>query len=244
MSIAVLDLITAAYLEFNFLAAGEPLQDEDAVFGLQKMNLILDEWSVDEFYVFNKIIQNFNYVANHQPTLIGPTAQAPDFFLAGPRPVEIEDAGWLLGGTRIPVEVIDDSQWAGTSQKNLTAVTPMKLYYSPNVPNGSIFLWPTPTSSGQLELELWSIMQQIASLQSNLDLANGYQAAMTLTLAESLEHSLGFPPTAGLVMGANRARLKVQSKNVESPRSGTRDSGMPGGKASSWNFRTGPIRRG
>jgi hypothetical protein len=244
MSIAILDLIAAAYLEFNFIAAGEPVPDEDAVFALNKMNLILDEWAGDEFYVYNTTIQLFNYTANHQPTLIGPTAVAPDFVLPGPRPVGIRDAGWMLGTVRVPLDILDDDGWSSTSIKTQKAVTPLKLYYTPNVPNGSIFLWPIPTTSSQVELEMENLLQQVADLNTQLDLPTGYQAAMTLTLAETLEHSLGFPPTPGLVAGANRARLKIQQRNVESPRSGTRDVGMPGGKATSWNFRTGPYRRG
>lgn len=243
MSVSILDLIAAAYLEFNYVAAGEPVPDEDAVFALDKANLVLDEWGADEFYIYNTTIQQFNYTANHQPTLIGATAIAPDFPLPGPRPASIRDAGWMLGNVRIPLDVVDDDAWAATSIKTQTAVTPMKLYYSPSVPNGSIFLWPIPTSSSQIELEMMNILQQIPDLNTKLDLAPGYQNALTLTLAETLESSLGFSPTVSLVGRANKARLSIQQRNVSSPRTGTRDSGMPGGKSSSWNFRTGPVVR-
>jgi hypothetical protein len=129
----------------------------------------------------------------------------------------------MLGTVRIPLDILDDDGWSSTSIKTQKAVTPLKLYYTPNVPNGSIFLWPIPTTSSQVELEMENLLQQIADLNTQLDLPTGYQAAMTLTLAETLEHSLGFPPTPGVVAGANRARLKIQQRKVESPRSGTRE---------------------
>ena len=243
MSVLTSDLILAAYLEFNYIAAGEPLPDEDALFGLQKANLILDEWTTDENYVFNRAVQLFNYTANHQPTLIGPTAVNPDITLAGPRVTEVESAGWMLNGVKVPLDVYDDDAWAAVSIKTQTAVSPIALYFSPTVPNGSIYLWPIPTTSSQLELMMWNMLDQIPDLTTQLDLAPGYQMALTMTLAEMLESSIFKTSTPALVANANRARLKIQSRNVESPRAGTRDSGMPGGRASGWNFRTGSFRR-
>ncbi|SRR6266550_168973 len=236
------DLVTLAYQEANMISAEEVLSNDDAQFGLNKLNGILDEWSTDKFYVYNVDTNRYQITPNHQPHLIGPGLIAPDF-AAAQRPMRIENASVILTGQDVgsPIGIQDDDWWAMQALKSQKATIPTDLYYSPNVPNGQIFLWPIPTVANLLELQIWVLVSQIANLQVNLVLAPGYQNAMTLTLAEGLESSLGFPPTASLISRAQRARTKVQSANVTSPRMGTSDSGVPrGGKTlPSYNFRIG-----
>jgi hypothetical protein len=218
MADTVLDLITDAMQEINVVAAGETLAAEDATLGLRKLNGILDEWSARRIYVPNVNFSLYTLTANLQPHTIGPTGT----FVVSSRPVRIENAALVLSpsgnSVDIPLRIRDDNWWANQRVKTITTSTPTDLYYSPDMPNGSLYLWPIPNAANGLRLETWSIVDKFADTSTALNLPPGYQRALTLTLAESLAEIYGKTAGAMLTTSAVRARKTIASNNNESPR--------------------------
>jgi len=247
----VLDLITAAVLEFNGVAPGEDLPSAEAVFGLNKLNLLLDTWATDDLYVYNKDFTVYNLIPNHQPHTIGPVAD----FVVTQRPVKIEAANLVLNtatpNIRIPLGIRDDDWWADQRIRSLANTTPTDLFYSPNWPNGQINLWPVPTLAYGLELETWVLLSKFVDIPNGATALNqtfsfppGYQAALTYSLAETLCEAFGKPVGPMLAASARNARSKIQNLNLESPRISTTDSGIPrsGASRTGYSFRTGQSR--
>jgi hypothetical protein len=237
MADTVLDLLTDAMMEINALAAGEPMTAEDAAFCLRKLNHILDEWSARRLYVPNVNFQLYTLTPNLQPHTIGPTGT----FVVASRPVRIDSASLVLNTTNpatdMPIRIRDDDWWANQRVKSQKSSTPTDLYYSPDMPNGSCYLWPIPSAANGLRLQTWSIIGKFASTAVVLNLPPGYQQALTLTLAEAICEPFKQEPGSMLTTNAVRARRTIAANNDESSRISL--IGFGGKKRSGFNYFTG-----
>lgn len=226
--LTALEVVAAAMQELNVLAQGEVPTSGDADFCLKKLNRMIDEWAGQERYVYNKSFTSYVLTPNLQPHTIGPTGAT---FTVAQRPVKIENANLVLNtsvpSTNVPLNIRDDDWWAKVRVPGVTSTVPTDLYYSPDWPNGSLFLWPVPTFAYGLQLETWGILSQLATLQTVMNLPPGYANAVICSLAERIASGFGAQPSGTLVMEAKNARNAIQGNNLSSPRAMTLDAGMP-----------------
>jgi hypothetical protein len=125
--------------------------------------------------------------------------------------------------------------------RSVTSDIPTDLYYDPSWPNGSIYLWPVPTSTYDLELAFDTLLSSVADGAADLDLPQGYQQAVRLTLAELLAPMFGQTASASTMKAARAARLAIFGANTTSPDLITRDAGQPGRGGGGFNFLTGNV---
>lgn len=243
MPVKAIDIITDALQELNLVSAVETPSNEDAAFCLKKLNSILDEWSARRVYAFNVGFALYTLIPNHQPHTIGPNAA--DFNVTQ-RPIKIEAAALVLtSGTQVdlPINIRDDDWWAAQQVKQIVTSVPTDLYYSPDMPNGSLFLWPIPLMAYGLRLETWGLLSQFADLNvTSYNLAPGYQRALTMTLAENIAPAFGpqaMQIAGGIANQALSARKAIQSNNISSPRIASADFGTGLGKRSGFNYYSG-----
>ena len=231
--------------EINALAAGETASADEQIDVLGKLNRLLDRWNTQRLYAYNVSFVNYTLTPNLQPHTIGPTGT----FNVAVRPVEILAAALILNNitpnVTMPLTLRDDVWWAGQRVKPLKTSVPTDLYYSPDFPNGSLFLWPIPTTAWGLELETRVILSSVV-ISDTLNLPQGYEDAITLSLAEDICSMFSKSPNPLLISGAMRARAAIKGTNSYSPRISTFDAGMPkgGGTRSDFNYITGRVGRG
>lgn len=239
MATTALTIITNALIELGAYSQGEALSASDAQFGLQKLEDLLDEWNARSAYIFNQVFALFTLTPNHSPNLIGPGLSSPDF-AASQRPVKIVSASIVLQGqnptTDIPINVRDDAWWAQNQVKQLTSSLPTDLYYSPDWPNGSIYLWPIPTAVNQVRLQYWGVLTQVSALTDVFSFPPGYRKAITLSLAEDMANGFERQVSPTLAQKAMKARTAVQGNNDGSPRIQSVDFGMPGSSKNTGDF--------
>lgn len=172
-------------------------------------------------------------------------APAPNYPTSSTRPAKIVDANLILNNVNPPVKqpltIRDDDWWANNRIPTTPTSTPTDLYYSPQFPNGQIYLWPLPTVTYGLELEIWNNLSELSDLTSKFYLPQGYRDAITYSLAESLCPAFEKPISQDLAKLAANARMKIQGLNQPAPRIGTRDAGMPrsGRHRAGFNWLTG-----
>jgi hypothetical protein len=243
VSAKAIEIITEALQTLNLISGSEIPSAEDAAIGLKKLNSILDEASARKMFAFNMGFAQYTLIPNHQPHTIGPTGD----FAATQRPVTIESASIVLAGANpidIPLKLEDDAWWASQAVKSLTSTIPTHLYYSADIVNGSLYLWPVPTIAYGLRLETWVQFAQFADLNTTAyQFAPGYQRWLMLALAIDLAPLFGteaMARAAGLQPLFNSARRAVQMNNNAAPRIATADSGMPNKKRKGgFNYYTG-----
>lgn len=238
-----LDIATDALTEIVALAAGETPSSADAALCLTRGNNILDLWSSRKNYAYNVNFSLFTLTPGHTPNLIGPGLLAPDF-AATQRPVKIEGATIVLTNLVTPVDtqplgIRDDAWWLNERVKTLRSNIPTDIYYSPDWPNGSLYLWPVPNFAYQLRLEMWVLLTQFATINDPFSLPPAYRQAFMLTLAEELCGPFGKTPSPALMLRAREARKAVQGNNMTSPRISTTEAGQGGQTRGGFNYLTG-----
>lgn len=251
-----IDLITAALQELGVAAPGEALSSADANFGLDKLNRLLDAWNSERLYVYADVFlssagatSTYVLTPNHQPHTIG--LSGADFILPASfaaRPLKISSANLQINTSTppysIPLNIRDAGWWAAQRIQQLATSYPTDLYYEPDWPNGSIFLWPIPTTAYPIQLE---VRVQLAQMTMNTAflLPPGYWDAIVYSLAESLIPSFGGESMqileAGMGPRAARARAMVLKANSSSPTLSTGADGLPSGgrQRTAFDWRTG-----
>jgi hypothetical protein len=321
-----LNIITNAFYECGAFAQGETLPAGDSVFGLSKLNRLLDAWDADGLSVFARTflggfsgftdpnlpqwqlyadIQplsvgqafvitsvsgdgiNATYIANNtfapgdvvdvtnvtpatlnasgllvqsatptqftllnlnivavtpQPTPIPPIPFALALYTGNPpptyptftqRPVKVESANIVLNNlnpiVKVPLHIRDADWWAANSVPTITSTIPTDMYYEPAWPNGLIYLWPMQIQNYGLELVVWTNLAGIPSLSYPFYLPQGYEDAITYSLAESFIPSYQVPSViaANVREMARMSRVKLSRLNSKSPTMVTRDVGIP-----------------
>lgn len=207
------DLITDALSEIRYARAGDVLAPDDMAFGLRALNRLIDGWNADKTQIWTANFSDFTLTPNHNPHTIGPAAD----FVVTKRPVEIENAELNLGSdTFVPLDLLDDYQYANLSVPNLSASLPTAIYYSPNyvpqVEQGACYFWPI--SSQALVVRLWMRIVLGSVLETDeVSLPQGYEDALMLTLAERLAAPFGQVLAQTTVRKATEARQKIRVNN-------------------------------
>lgn len=244
-SVVVNQLLFDALIEIRFGRAGDSPEPELLQWALGKLNRMLDKWNADPAAKFDTGFATYAITANQQTYTLGPSAA--NWVVTG-RPDRIKGANLILAGTapavRTPITVRNDAWWLANSVQALTGAIVTDLYYAPSMPNGTVTLWPKPTTAAN-SVELFSdtILSQYA-IADTLWLPFGYREAVTLTLAELLAPGCGQSVSSELRSAAADARIVVFGNNASARNIRTKDGGMPGGSGrGSYNYRTGTNSR-
>ncbi len=209
-------------------------------------NILIDSWNASGAYVWANTFFIGKLTPQLQPHLIGPTGTANFNQAAGvlQRPVRILAANILLNAlaaapwigqttVRLTVNVHQDrgKWWASQKAPGVASVTPTEMYYQPDIPNGSMYIWVVPTVAYPFELMLQTLLAQYA-LTDTVSLPQGGVMAFVYSLAEMIAPDFDLPWTAALEQSKRSALRRFTALNIMSPQMGTRDAGIPGGRSS------------
>lgn len=244
VAVAPLDIIQAALLELNAIAAGEPVpSNDDTLWGLQKLQRLIDRWNAERDKIFTTAFNLFTMPANMQPISIGPGGQ----FQMNQRPVKLNSASLLLpnGGptsTDLKLTVQDAQWWAAQTIKNLTSSISTDVYYDAANPLGNLFFWPISTVSLQVRIEAWVALTQAVDLTTRLLMPQAYWDAIVLSLAVQLAPSYEKVASEDLKAERLEAVRAIEGNNATAPKINLDGSGLPtsnGAGRTNDNFLTG-----
>jgi hypothetical protein len=240
-----IDIIKMAMVKIGVLDPLETPSAGDASSVLGDFNLMIDSFNADHRYIYAHQFITGTITPLLQPHLIGPTGTPT--FVVNQRPVQIEGANILLNSpgpntVRSKIHVHQDfgDWWESQRAPNIQSVIPTDMYYEPDWPNGSMFLWIVPQVAYPLELQLWVVLSQLGLFDS-FSLPQGYLNAVVYSLAEHIAPSFDQIFGPNLIMLKNEALKKIWGPNLIAPRLGTRDAGIPSahqGTRSNYNYRT------
>lgn len=242
MQITVTDLLTNALTTLKVARAGDAVGAPQKAVALSILNELLDAWNAETRAIYTtKYPPGFTLTPALQPHTIGVAANTPTFTVLTARPDRIIAANLVLTGStvRIPLTLRDDAWWMDVRARLVTSSVPTDLFYAADWPNGSIYLWPIPSTAYRLELEIASLFVAVADADT-LDVPQGYVQALRLTLTELLAPLFGQSVDPALARQASAARMRIFGANDSAPNLDTRDGGQPGGR-SGFNFLTGQV---
>lgn len=189
-----LDLVTGALRKIGQYAPGEALAAADANDALDTFNGLMDLWSAQKLFVYNKIETVQNLSAGVSTYTLG---------LGGyfniERPLRIDRAYARLntGNSAIdfPCEIVALPKYTAIGQKNQPGPWPKMAFYNTGYPLSTLYFWPVPQTN--IEFHLWT--EQVFNsldLTTSLNLPRGYYLGLQYALAEVLcpEYGMGVPP--------------------------------------------------
>ena len=241
MPFTALNLCQDAAREIGVFGEGNSLQPADANFFLSVLNRLIDQWNARREAVWASAFESFTLIPGTSPHTIGPAAETPDFTMAV-RPVSLTSAALILSGGSMPIylpmNIRDNQWWAEQTVPTLETSIPTDVYYQPDWPLGKLYFWPVPTVAYDVDLETRVLASQV-SLPTEISFPPGYQDALTLTVAERSCRAFGRSVPPDLTRDAIQARAVIFANNDQTPELATRDSGMPGGRGTYLNWRSG-----
>ncbi len=228
---SVEDLIKNSLYEIGYVSAEQTLSDDDKAFCLSRLNRMIDSWKTQRRFVYAIEAKEYPWGVSQQSYTIGPTG---DFVLATGRPVKIEDhCNLIIVGTtnvRVPLPLINVEQYSAIGIPTLSSGIPIKVYYQPTYPNGTLYPWPYPTDVANiLELFIWEQVNKFSGLTETLNLPPGYEEAITQSLAELLCVPFGRAIEPDLRQSARDARHNIANVNTTAPTQQTDYVSSPGG---------------
>lgn len=218
------DIITNALTEIGVQALGESVDSDTSSFCLNKLNRIFDNFNAEGWYLFGTTLFQGTLTIGKNPHTIGPSGGSPDFTVSVARPTRITEANLVLTDVSPnifrPLQIVDDAWWMNNPVPTLETQIPYYLYPNYSWPNAQLYLWPVPSTAYDIRLLIESQLTAMA-LTDTFTLPQGYEDAITLTLAESLLQNFPSPEanaSAQLVIGAAaKARERIRNLNLEAP---------------------------
>lgn len=181
------DLIYAACRIAGVLQGpNQTMSGDDVQEGVKCLNSMLDSWKIQRLTVFAILRNLFTVIASQQEYSIGNDPNAATADIPIERPPRIEGMSWFSGEVEVPMRHFTDQQWKLFSPKDATSSIATSYNYRPTVPNGTLILWPVPTTAHQIAIYSWQTLNQVAASTDSLDLPPGYQRAIEYLLALEL----------------------------------------------------------
>lgn len=240
-SVSASVICSDAMKEIRAARSGDVINPDDLDDVMGKLNRLFDRWNANPRAKFTVGFSSFTPTPNHQPHTLGPNAAD---WAVTQRPVSIKGANLILTTStpaiRIPLTIRDVNWWRTKSVQGVATPIPTDLYYAPDWPNGAVNLWPVPTSTYPIELQLDGLFG-ILTATDTVWLPFGYRDAVTLTLAEEIAPMFGQTASQSTRDSAREARALIFGNNDSVPNLVTRDAGQPGGRPGGFNFMTGKV---
>lgn len=208
------EIIETALRTIGVLAAGEDLGGSEGDDALDTLNRMLNSWRNESLMAFSiDRAGPFSLVASTQSYTIGTSAT---FNVT--RPVKIEKASLRYepngADLELPIDVITKDEWQEIVDKTLESTIPYKLYYQPDVANGTIWLWPIPsTATHTLILYVWNPLDALAGLTTDLTFPPGYEEAILYNLVLRLSPEYGKSPDPIVLELARESKANIKTIN-------------------------------
>ncbi len=229
----VADLIKGSLRLIGAIATSETPSAAESADALLVLNDMLESWANDGMLIYQSTPESLALVAAQQTYTMGLTG---NFNTA--RPTRINKANVMLNNIEVPVEILNEQQWAEITQKSMTAQIPSKLYTDGAFPLLNVKVWPIPTEVNNLVLYSLKPITAFSSTATTVSLPPGYSRALRYNLAGELcpEYGKAVDPVIAGIASDSRAEIKRQNTKPVYMKSDA--SGLPtSGK--SFNIYTG-----
>jgi hypothetical protein len=209
----VRDLISASLRDLGVLASGESLQPADGQDALLTLNNLLDSWSTNSLFVYDRVNRIFTLATSKQTYTLG---TGGDF--NAPRPIFIEKANWVDPAQNptyeLTLQIFTMEQWAEIMVKGLQGTIPWALYYDKAFPLMNVNFWPIPISGKEISLWNWETITSFSSLNDTITLPPGYNRAIQKNLALELAPSYSRQVSPELASSAQVSMADIKRANV------------------------------
>lgn len=191
-----------------------PAQFDDA---LGELNRLMASLHLDPLYIYRVEVISFPLTPSQAAYTIGISASGqPPADIVAARPIEISAANIVDAGFRSPLHVATAAEWANRYQDTLDGF-PAAIYNDAAAPLSTITLWPVPSTSMTLELNVWHQTPAFTTANDIANLPAGLEDVLVLNLAARLGPQFQRPTDPTLRADAQMSLMRWLSLNSPQP---------------------------
>jgi hypothetical protein len=208
--------------------------------GLVLAQRLIDGWNAQRLTLFARGRVTNAWTSGQSSRTIGATGN-----FTSQRPEWLDQASVIPAGqtTEYPLTLLTREEYARIPQKALTAEYPQALTYEPTYPNGTLTVYPVPTTAPTLVLYYPTAITSAVTLDTVLSYPPGYEEALQYQLAKRLAPLFRQPWTALLEDLARTSLARIQIANVKVEPSRVDAALLSGDRGGRWNINTGEYWR-
>lgn len=207
------DVVAAALRKIGVLAEGEVPSAQMATDALDALNARLDQMKAENLTIPAVSRTLAALTANQTSFTIGiggninPTMARPD---------SIASVAYInAAGMEIPLNLLNDQQYAALPLKALTGTVPAMAYYSPTWPTGTLYPLPIPTIAATWVIYAPAEPPEFTALTDLVNLPPGYRRMLITNLAMELCDDYERQPPALLPQQAASSLAVVKRSNAK-----------------------------
>lgn len=223
------EVIIAAFQELGIIVSGGSPNANDLSWALGKLNRMLKSWSTDGINLHYRTEESFSLVSGTPSYTIGSGATFNTV-----RPNVIEKAFIRDSGHDYPVGIRPAAEYWTLAEKS-TEDRPLKLYYDPTYPNGTIYLYYTPSDTDPLHIVSQKPLLTYVSAATEISLPGEYEDMLVLNLAIRLASRYGKAISGELRLDAKSALGSVRALNLGNQIEGV-ELGIPGRRRGTYDI--------
>jgi hypothetical protein len=159
--------------------ANDPVSGADAALCFERLNTLVDALKISPLMSWATTTVTATIASGTQTTTIGPTG----VIVVAERPIRIESAFYTAGGLDYPMEEMTQDEYDAIALKAINGIGPDYFHYNAGLLNGTLSLYPRPSTSIVLSLNVLTQISEFADLTTDYDLAPGYRRHLAYLLA-------------------------------------------------------------
>jgi hypothetical protein len=206
----VRELIRYALQDLAVLAADDTADNTaDESLAFARLNMMLGLLSAQGVFLFFSTPESFSLAPGTASYTIGSGG-----VFNTPRPIEIESA-YIRDSAGIDHEVkVRPFKQYGLISNKATPGRPVRLFYAPSYPYGTIYLYYTPDAVESLYIVSRKTLTAFAIVTETISLPPGYDSFLLCLLVEALAPSFGKTLTELQILASRTARNIITGRNI------------------------------
>lgn len=209
---AAIDIIKRAMRLCRVYDIGQEPSADEAQDGLDALNAMLDSWSTERLMVYVNTSVSVPFAIGVSSHTVGPTGD-----VVTPRPVQVTEATYVsYNGIDYPIQLINQEEYNALPLKTIQGI-PSFLYANMELPNVTLYLFPTPGQNVTLKLVSQDALTEFPDLTTDVSFPPGYEKALAYSLAEEIAPEFGVQLDPQVVKTAMISRKKIKRINTVVP---------------------------
>ena len=184
-------IIKKAMQKVGILVKSEDPDADEANDALDSLNALIDSWSNYSDNITTRVRETFNL-----STAVSYTIGTGQTFNTD-RPIQLMEAFITSGNIDYPMNIVNQEEYDLVSIKTIGG-RPTIITYNSGYPYGTLTMYPAPDASYTLTILSEKAITGFATLDTLLNLPNGWERALVYNLALELAPEYGQQPDASV----------------------------------------------
>jgi len=209
MTTTVQNIIESALGKIGVRAVGQTISDAILAFCLASIDELREMLATDNYLIYCYTEQSQLLVSGQASYGIGSTG---DWAITRPQAIHPSAFVRDSGDSDYEVTQIPLQQYRDKASKTDPG-RPCEFAYNPTYPNGTMYVYPVPTSVETFKFRTLDELTAFTSLSQELNLPPGYRPALVANLAVYVAPDFGRNPTPTLLNLAKSTKEGLRARN-------------------------------